>query len=240
MSRARKLGRMAGSSVLQRTARVDPGAALFSAYMSGYADSPRAIYEEIRRRRPDFTATWIANSGPEGFPAECGTVRTDSLRDQRTIAAARLLVNNVQMPSTYMKRPGSLYVQTWHGTPLKKIGMDSASWTDSASRRRQLREYQKWDLLLSPNRHSTDIYRRALGFEGEILEVGYPRNDVLNGPERDAIRQRVRRELGIADEARVVLYVPTFRDDQWDENGRPRYVHKLDIEALRNTLTDDG
>src|SRR3954468_19403651 len=141
MSRARKLGRMAGSNVLQRTARIDPGAALFCSYMSGYADSPRAIYEEIRRRRPDFSATWIDDSGSGQFPAECRTVRLDSLRDQRTIAAARMLVNNVQMPSSYMKRPGSLYVQTWHGTPLKKIGRDSASWTESASRRRQLREY---------------------------------------------------------------------------------------------------
>src|SRR4051794_5830759 len=240
MSRARKLGRMAGSTVLQRTARVDPGAALFSAYMSGYTDSPRAIYEEIRRRRPDFSATWIDNKGAGTFPAECRTVRMNSLRDQRTIAAARLLVNNAQMPSSYVKRSGLVYVQTWHGTPLKTIGMDSASWTDSASRRRQLREYQKWDLLLSPNRHSSEIYRRALGFDGEILEVGYPRNDVLNSPERDDIRQRVRRDLGIPDGARVVLYMPTYRDDQWDENGRPRYVHKLDVETLRRTLTDDS
>lgn len=239
MSRARKLGRMAGSSVLQRTARLDPGAALFSAYMSSYTDSPRAIYEEIRRRRPDFSAMWIDDRGAGVFPSECRTISLHSLRDQRTIAAARLLVNNVQMPSSFVKRPGSLYVQTWHGTPMKKIGMDSVTWTGSASRRRQLREYQRWDVLLSPNRHSSDIYRRALGYEGEILEVGYPRNDVLNSPERDAIRSRVRRELGIAESARVVLYVPTFRDDQWDESGRPRYVHKLDIEALRNTLGDE-
>jgi CDP-glycerol glycerophosphotransferase len=60
------------------------------------------------------------------------------------------------------------------------------------------------------------------GFEGEILETGYPRNDALNSPEREAIRARVRAALGIEDGQRAVLYAPTWRDNLYHEQGPGR------------------
>jgi CDP-glycerol glycerophosphotransferase len=74
------------------------------------------------------------------------------------------------------------------------------------------RDVAKWDALVSPNPFSTGVLRQAFRYTGEVLETGYPRNDLLSDPCRDEIRSRVRRELEIPEAARVVLYAPTWRD----------------------------
>jgi CDP-glycerol glycerophosphotransferase len=76
------------------------------------------------------------------------------------------------------------------------------------------REAASWDYLLSPSPYCTDILPRALGYSGEVLEVGYPRNDVLARPDvAAAVRDQVRRELGVPDAHTVLLYAPTFREN---------------------------
>jgi glycosyltransferase involved in cell wall biosynthesis len=116
------------------------------------------------------------------------------------------------------------YLQTWHGTPLKRIGFDIerpqfASGTAYLDHLAE--EVRKWDLLLSQNAFSTPIFRRSFRFGGEICEHGYPRNDILarGGGERAA---EVRRRLGIPAGKRVVLYAPTWRDNQFYASGRYR------------------
>ena len=89
-----------------------------------------------------------------------------------------------------------------------------------------------WDALVSPNAFSTSIFRSAFRYEGEVLETGYPRNDVLRSPEAGPIRERVRGELGIPDGKRAVLYAPTWRDD---DTG---FDLKLDLQRLGDALDD--
>jgi CDP-glycerol glycerophosphotransferase len=78
----------------------------------------------------------------------------------------------------------------------------------------------RWDVLLSPNPYSTTTMPTAFRWQGEILETGYPRNDVLVGPQAAAIRDRVRWDLGIEEGRTAILYTPTWRDDAfWDESA---------------------
>src|SRR5207248_1491816 len=71
----------------------------------------------------------------------------------------------------------------------------------------------RWDVLVSPNEFSTEVFRRAFRYEGRIIETGYPRNDVLSSPDAAGIGAAVRRRLGVPDGVRAVLYAPTWRDD---------------------------
>ena len=96
-----------------------------------------------------------------------------------------------------------------------------------------------WQYVLSPNAFTTPILRRAYALEGEMLETGYPRNDVLAGADRDARTREVRRRLGLPEGARVVLYAPTFRDDVRDSRGRYRLEPALDIDLLRAAVGED-
>jgi CDP-glycerol glycerophosphotransferase len=90
-------------------------------------------------------------------------------------------------------------------------------------------DVDRWDLLLSPNRYSTAVLRGAFGWQGPVLETGYPRNDVLRWAGADRIRQQVRQSLGIEDGQTVVLYTPTWRDDTFWERGPDAATLALDV-----------
>ncbi len=233
-------GRMAAQALVQRTTAQRTSSLLFDSFHGSYSDNPRAVYEELtsRPQATGLTTAWVAHPAESAFPAGVRRIDPQGLSGQRRVGEAGIVVANLQMPSSFQKR-GAFYLQTWHGTPLKRLGADNESWTNSPAQQRQMRDYQRWDLLLSPNRFSSDIFRRAFRYGGEILESGYPRNDVLNAPDRDARRAEVRRELGIAPEQRVLFYVPTFRDDQWDASGALKYVHRLDVPLLQQRLGGD-
>jgi len=96
-----------------------------------------------------------------------------------------------------------------------------------------------WDVLLSPNPFSTQIMRQAFRYDGEILESGYPRNDVLRSPDAGSIAADVRRRLGLPEGKRVVLYAPTWRDNQYYASGRYRFDLRLDLEQAWRRLGDD-
>jgi CDP-glycerol glycerophosphotransferase len=233
------VGRLAGALAYQRLGRARPDRVLFNSFNGRFSDSPRAIYEELRRREGPLTATWIA-AGDGGFPPETSRVAPYSLPYLREVGRSGHVVSNLQMPNNLIKRPHVSYLQTWHGTPLKRIGYDNERWQHNpAGLATMARDFAKWDFLVSANPFSTEVFRRAFRFEGEILETGYPRNDALSAPDRDAVRARVRRELGIADDQRVVLYAPTWRDDQVTDAGALRFSLRLDVDALARRLGGD-
>jgi len=189
---------------------------LFDSWRGEFSDNPRAISEELHARGPELKHVWVLDPARAGkVPDWVDPVAPGSARHLSMLGRARYLVANRTAPGFHRKRGGTTFLQTWHGTPLKKIGFETRR--DDSRRSRQARatlerNVPNWDLLLSPNRFSTPILRRAFRFDGEILETGYPRNDLLVAPQAEEIRARTRARLGIADGQRAVLYAPTFRD----------------------------
>jgi CDP-glycerol glycerophosphotransferase len=94
-------------------------------------------------------------------------------------------------------------------------------------------------VLLAPNAFSTPIFRRAFELEGQILESGYPRNDLLHQANRAQRAAAVRERLGLSADQRVLLYAPTWRDDAFQQNGRYRFELKLDLQRVTAALGDD-
>ncbi len=194
-------------------------------------DNPRGIAEELRRRGDDREHIWVVTDYSADVPPGARTVLSGTEEYFEALARCRYIVSNDDMQPEYRKRDGQVYLQTWHGTPLKKIGFDigkpqfasgTAYFDHLAS------DVAKWDLLLSQNPFSTPILRRAFRFDGEICEYGYPRNDALaREPERAA---RIRERLGIPAGKRVVLYAPTWRDNQFYASGRYRFDLRLDLD----------
>jgi CDP-glycerol glycerophosphotransferase len=107
-----------------------------------------------------------------------------------------------------------------------------------AHRKRMLRDVRRWDYLVSPSRRYTEIFRGAFGYEGAVLEIGNPRNDILVND--DGSRRRfVRDALGLRPEDRVILYAPTWREDAGDGTGAFRQPTTVDWAALDSGLPDD-
>ncbi|WP_030168864.1 bifunctional glycosyltransferase/CDP-glycerol:glycerophosphate glycerophosphotransferase [Spirillospora albida] len=215
--------------------------ALFESFRGRqYSDSPRAIYEEMARRRPDLEYVWVTKDGQFQAPDGVRTVLYGGRDHFEVLGRAKYLVGNDPMPEWFAKREGQFYCQTWHGTPLKRIGYDIERPQFKNAQdylRRFSDDVAQWDVLVSPNPFSSPIMQRAFRYDGELLESGYPRNDLL--ARGDAGRAtRVRRLLGIPEGAKVVLYAPTWRDDQARAGGY-RMELKLDLAAAREALGDD-
>jgi len=195
---------------------IDRRLAVYAAYWyRGFACNPAAIYRKAQELVPSVRGVWIVDrrhrhAMPDGVPY----VVSRTMRYYLTLARARWLINNVNFPNFMVKRPGSIHVQTHHGTPVKTMGADQARYPVGAKGTdipALLRRCDRWDYSISANAHSTECWARAYPCRYETLEVGYPRNDrlALAGPAEVAA---ARKRLGIDESQTVVLYAPTHRE----------------------------
>ena len=185
---------------------VKPGTVFFSSFHGRtYSDSPRAICEALHALRPDLDIVWQLSEPPEDLPGWIRVVRPHTVRALSEISTARCIVDNFNRPVYMLKFGGQMYVQTWHGDRgFKKILLDLNDGVDYPDGRQM-------DLAVSGSDFGTRVFRSAFGYEGEVLEAGMPRNDLLLNPDPDRAA-RTRAALGVPDGARVLLYAPTFRD----------------------------
>jgi CDP-glycerol glycerophosphotransferase len=205
-------------------------------------DNPLGIADELRRRGDDREHIWVVNDWSVPAPKNARVVLHLTEDYFEALARSRYIVSNDDMQALYHKREGQVYVQTWHGTPLKKIGFDieRPQFISGTSYFDQLaNDITKWNLLLSPNPFSTQIMRQAFRYDGDICESGYPRNDVLCSGDAARVSARVRQRLGLPEGKRVVLYAPTWRDNQYYASGRYRFDFRLDLERAWQELGDD-
>src|SRR4051812_13221139 len=214
---------------------LDPNLAVFGAYWySAYSCNPRAIYEKARELVPDMRGVWVMKPNAAHLvPPGVEHVQPGTREYFETIARATYLVNNVNFPNNFVKREGSVHVMTHHGTPLKKMGLDQQDSPLSKMNFELLAmRCRRWDYSISANVFTTLQWERAFPFEYESLEVGYPRNDVL-ATATDADVERIRAELGIAENQIAVLYAPTHRE------YHTGYVPVLDAAAVAAGLGPD-
>jgi CDP-glycerol glycerophosphotransferase (TagB/SpsB family) len=212
---------------------------LYVAFRGHFSDSPRAIYEELVSRGVEAEHTWLTAPHTEAtFPDGVATATFGSPESIAALEAADLVVSNDHIPLDWAKRPGTTYLQTWHGTPLKRIHND-VLWAPEGRLAYLEQDIARWDLLLSPNAASTPRLEKAFGFRGPIHETGLPRNDLLSSPQRDEVRAQVRADLGIADDRTAVLYTPTWRDDAVFQKTGPRdFDFAIDLEDLAARAPD--
>mgnify|MGYP001490772210 CR=1 FL=1 len=206
-----------------------------------FSDSPRAIYEEFVRRGIEVEHLWSVADAQVDLPPGVKPVEFHSREWYEALARSRYVVTNVGLGDWFERREGQVAVQTWHGTPLKKIGADllgtpRANLQYIASLPHRFRQF---DFVVSPNAFTTPIMRNAFRCEGEILESGYPRNDIFHREDRDKIVHRVRTTLGIPEGRKVVLYAPTWRDDQRHSATKFKLDLQVDLTAAREALSED-
>lgn len=208
-----------------------------------YSDSPKYIYEYMLENKKDYKFVWVMNN-PGKIPGNPETVKRFSLRYYYYLARAKYVVSNVRMPNSYIKRDGQSYLQTWHGTPLKRLAGDMADvhmpGTNSARYKRNFnRETDKWDYLIAPNQYSSDIFRRAFWFDNTMLQTGYPRNDILTNRNDEETIKKLKRRIYLPTNKKVILYAPTWRDDEYYKVGKYRFDLNLDLHRMKEQFGDE-
>ncbi|EOW9528946.1 CDP-glycerol glycerophosphotransferase family protein [Bacillus cytotoxicus] len=211
-----------------------------------YSCNPRAIYEYMKQQQEGFKMIWSVNKNyTEQFEEQkIPYIKRFSFRWFILMARAQYWVTNSRMPLWLPKPKHTTYVQTWHGTPLKKLAMDMKEvhmpgTTTNKYKENFKREAQNWDYLLSPNAYSTVIFQRAFLFQKNVIETGYPRNDFLYVNNTDKKIRELKKKNGLPVDKKVILYAPTWRDDQFHSKGRYKLDLQLDLNLLQKRIGSD-
>jgi CDP-glycerol glycerophosphotransferase len=221
---------------------------LFESNMGrNYTGNPRAIYEEMLNLGLDrsYRCYFILEDMKTKIPGTAKKIRRYRFRYFYYFAIAGIWISDTRFPKYIIKRPDTIYIQTWHGTPLKKLALDldavymSGETSLEEYKRNFYKNVQTWDYLISQNKYSTEIFRRAFGFEKEILEIGYPRNDILFKKNKKEDIYKIKEILGLPQDKRVILYAPTWRDNEYYSNGIYKFNTGLDFPLLMKELSED-
>lgn len=216
--------------------------ALFESFGGrGVSDTPKRLDAYLAEVRPDIPRYWSVRDGSVAVPDGAIAITMYSREWFEKLSTAKWLINNNNFPFFFRKAPEQRYLQTWHGTPLKRIGNHVPSANLSLSYRRlMLREAEYWDGLVAQSPWAEPILADAFGFNGPMLTFGYPRNDALLLGELSEVRRiAVRRYLGIGDSQQAVLYAPTWRDDVKAANGHYEQTLYLDFSAVERRFGKD-
>ena len=194
-----------------------PGVFLESFGGRSAGDNPAAICEDLAAHGVGAPLWWSVVDGTVRVPAGARPVVVGSPQWVEALCTSRVIVTNDHLPSWFSKREGQHLLQTWHGTPIKKLLHDAPKAVTLRYRRLMDRQVPQWDLLLAQSPQAARRLQQALGYRGPVRVGEYPRNvRLLGGAE---VRRRVRHELGIAPGQPVILYAPTWRESLRPSTG---------------------
>ncbi|MFB6498746.1 CDP-glycerol glycerophosphotransferase family protein [Bacillus haynesii] len=211
-----------------------------------YSCNPRAIYEYMKENNPEYQLYWSVNPEYTGIFKEKGIpyIKRFTLKWLFAMARAEYWVVNSRLPLWIPKPKHTTYLQTWHGTPLKRLAVDMDEvhmpGTNTEKYKKNFTmEASKWDYLISPNAYSTEIFARAFQFNKTMIESGYPRNDFLHTDNNPKTVRGLKEKMQLPSDKKVIIYAPTWRDDQFYKKGKYKFDLDLDLNKLREEIGDD-
>lgn len=215
----------------------------------GYSDNPKAIYEEMQKdeKFKDYTFVWVLRDisqtpkGAKGVPYMHWSYFI-------TMASSKYWIVNCKLPKYIFKKQNQIYLQTWHGTPLKRLGHDieaeaGMTFYRSGLTLEQMRctyddDVKKYNYMISPNKFCTRIFPHAFHISKEkLIETGYPRNDILYKATEEK-KKSIMEELGIPAGKKVILYAPTWRDNSYVAKGYT-FELKADFHKWKEQLGEE-
>ncbi len=239
-------------NMIYLSTRLDKDTVVFEAFSGKeYSDSPKAIYEYLLSS-PQYTKLqfiWVLNDvakyrGPK--TRRTRFVKRGSIAYYRAFAKSRYWVVNDWLPLGIRKKSRQVALQTWHGTPLKRLRNDISSPITTEHRRVDIStndsDVSRYNYFISSSTFTSRVFSSAFNLakldkENILIETGSPRTDRLfNYRSSDIVA--IKRSLNISKHKKVLFYAPTWRDDQYPESGYSTNT-AVDIEALYDKLGDE-
>ena len=213
-----------------------------SFFGKSYTGNPKYIYEAMLKMGLDkkYTFVWsYSGENKDIIPGNPIIVERFKAGDYyKYLALSKYWVNNIIFPIHY-KRKGNIYLQTWHGTPLKKLGYDiTIPGPEVEGRENFYSESRNWDYLISSNTYSTEIFKRAFKFEKDVLELGYPINDIFFEENGEKIK-KLKEKFDLPMDKKIILYAPTWKDDEKNDSWEHYFNLEIDLERLHEKFSDE-
>lgn len=235
--------------------KIDDKTIIFSCFNGKtYTCSPKAIYEYMVNsdKYKDYNYIWGFKEYEKYQYLEKNrntkVIKQNSKLYYKSLAKSKYWIFNYKIPDYLYPKKKQVFVQCWHGTPLKRLGFDLVHFdnklnTINGMKKRYKIEAKKFSYFISPSKYSTEKFISAwnlkeIGKENIIIEKGYPRNDFLfNYTQKDV--NKIKRQLGIENtNKKIILYAPTYRGDQHTSGVGYTYKEEVDFEKLKEKLQD--
>lgn len=233
---------------------VDDKVILFESFGGrNYTCSPKAIYEKMitMDKFNDYTFVWafknVEDHNVKPFK-NLIIVKSGSDDYYKYCSIAKYWIVNSIMPENIKKKDNQVYVQCWHGTPLKRLRYDIKVNGSSLNSVEEIRyrndiDAKRFDYFISPSKFCTEKFTSAfnlvnLGKENIIIEKGYPRNDRLFSFTNDDVED-IKNKLGLPKDKKIILYAPTFRDNQHTSGVGYTYNLGIDFDTLMDKINDE-
>ena len=234
--------------------KMDDKTILFEAFGGrNYTCSPKAIYEKMLTMKEfkDYTFVWsfIDPSKHEvKKDKRLKIIKSKSKEYYKYISISKYWIVNSIIEEVITKKKDQVYVQCWHGTPLKRLRYDivvngaSLNSVEEIRKRNDI-DAKKFDYFISPSKYCTEKFTsafnlKALGKENIIIEEGYPRNDFLFNKTKKDI-DAIKKKLGLPLDKKVIFYLPTFRDNQHTSGVGYTYKLGIDFDSLKKKFSKE-
>jgi CDP-glycerol glycerophosphotransferase len=225
---------------LQSSSEIEPAFLFRSYFGENVSCNGLAVAKELLSRGVSFPIYAAVQDQSVLVPDGIRPVLVGSERWYQLLNSAKYYMDNMYQPIDHYKSEGQVLIQTFHGYPFKLMGHQlwEKDGVDAERTVQYDRRANEWNYLVSPAPYATPLLRRDFRYEGEVLEIGYPRNDELLAPDASARRSHVRKKLGIQENVTAVLYAPTFRDSGSSDGHTARFEDILGLEQLAEELGD--
>ncbi|WP_419154689.1 CDP-glycerol glycerophosphotransferase family protein [Weissella bombi] len=213
-------------------------------------DNPFALFLEIVKQDVEkkYIHVWVLSHKPEEdiqvqrFIEMENLYFVDLYSDEylSAIARAKFLINNTSFPPYFFRREEQIYINTWHGTPLKTLGKDMAG--SYGQHKNLARNFLQATHILSPNRFTGEkiIYSHDIDgvYQGEIIEEGYPRIDLAQSTTTKYLDDVLMKDVKFDKNKKTILYAPTWRGEV-DSVGNINDELLEKVLIMKNSLPDN-
>lgn len=207
----------------------------------GYSDNPKALHQYITNHREyqNYRCIFaIKHHRQKNLTIpNAKIIEYFSIPYFFYLARSKYWIANCKLPKYVLKKKDQIYLQTWHGTPLKKLAHnievpEGTTFYRSEMSVEEMRstydnDVSKYTYMISPSSFTTEVFQSAFAINKErLIETGYPRNDILSNYHQEEI-QKIKADLNLPDDKKIILYAPTWRDNSYNLKG---YTFKLEVD----------
>ncbi|MDD8049586.1 MAG: CDP-glycerol glycerophosphotransferase family protein [Thomasclavelia sp.] len=233
--------------------RIDNKMIIFISFHGrGYSDNPKAIFEYLKSQEKfkDYTFIWAIKHHKDKNIVIPGAkvIEYFSYNYFKYLAKSKYWVVNCKLPGYIVKKPRQIYLQTWHGTPLKKLAHDIDVSEDTTFYRSGMNydemvktydnDVKKYNYMISPSSFTTEVFQTSFNINKDrLIETGYPRNDILSNYSSEDVL-KIKQKLSIPLDKKVILYAPTWRDNSFVSKGYT-FELKVNFKLWMDKLKDD-
>lgn len=215
----------------------------------GILDSPRAIFKGLLAREEfnDFTHVFAIRSPKlskenikefKNLP-NVKIVRRTSLKYAKYLCTAKYIVCNSSVPSYFVRREEQVYLNTWHGVPLKAMGYERPGQRVGATNNIEHNFLNTTHLIAANHFTAERMFKKAYMldgiYNGRLLDEPLPRTDILRNTSREEINKKLNK-IGIKTDKKIILYAPTWKGRLFDDFDNDLDELKAAVKTLRSNI----